>query len=307
MAGLSNCIVPVILDVESGPSRSTIKNSIQATSEAKAMRTENHIKCDLGQVSGASGSALLSEGESSLLCTVHGPYASQKSALAGLQFECEVKFAQFVDCPSYCTNFQAFSFGTSSTMTIDPWLSREQTSPTFNRAATATSAHSKSSIERIISDALRESIIGMIRAEKFPKMVLTLNVTILQSSGNIGHDLAAAINASTLALADSAVEMFDMVVASTVVLKTQPATKGSSKKSEIEQPPSSDHDPAAEGCLTVASRCNAPEITQMWCEGRARIDAFFSMMEKAVNLNTEKTKIFEEILRCKIQNMMSVK
>jgi len=65
-----------------------------------------------------------------------------------------------------------------------------------------------------IASALQEALGVCIQLHKFPKHEVEVNVIVLERGGG---ELSAAITCAALALADSGIEMFDLVGASTVV------------------------------------------------------------------------------------------
>jgi len=265
------------------------------------------MTCELGVVHGASGSARLRDGDTSVLCVVHGPRSSQNqnSSLDGLQFDCEVKFAQYVDVPVFSTHFPAL--GGYPGAAGAPGAAELSA---LSAAPSSTCAQARTSVERILSDSLREALVGMIRQEQAPKMVVTVCVSVLLSSGNLGVDLGSAITGCSLALADASVEMYDLVVASTagcfvptdgssprvaIASTAQPLGRGSGSGRDM-----GSHG-AASSYLTVASRCNAPEMTQLWSEGRTPLALVHAMVECAVLANAAKRTQVHAVLLRKLQ------
>lgn len=277
---LSNCITPVIL---ADTPLSTTDTLASALENDEGEQNEDKMSSEVGVIAGASGSALVSEGKSTVLCAVHGPRATQKSTMDSMQFECDISFAQFANCPSFST-------------TLHSMIGSSQIAPS------AASVLSRSSVERLLSDFLRESLVGVIRTEQFPKTTVSLYVTILQSSGNIGHDLATAITCGSLALADSSVEMLDLVAASTVTL----SMRAESSTAEVIGQVGSCDPMRATSHVTIASRRNSPELTQLWCEGRARVDMVFPMVEQACKMNAKKCIKIEETIVEKLKSVAHV-
>jgi len=267
------------------------------------------MACELGVVHGASGSARLRDGDCAVLCAVHGPRASQsqKNSLDGLQFNAEVKFAQYVDVPLFSTHLQPFGRGDTSSSSSSSSSagqgdigSTHAASAYASASASAVSAQSRTSVEKLLSDLLREALVGLVRTAVLPKMSVTVCVSVLQSSGNLGSDLACAINGCSLALADASVEMHDLAVASTVGCYWRAeagAGAGAAGEAVISAPTRAGNGSgsggaaaaaAASSYLTVASRCNAPEMTQLWSEGRAQLALVFRMVQAAAAANAAK-------------------
>ena len=65
-----------------------------------------------------------------------------------------------------------------------------------------------------MSSMVEQAVSPAVMLDKFPKCVLCIVVEIIDASGS---EAAAAIQCAGLALADAAVEMYDIVTASSVV------------------------------------------------------------------------------------------
>jgi ribonuclease PH len=247
-------------------------------------RIAESLECSVGHVCGASGSSMVTEGGAKALCTVSGPQTSQKSQgkLDAATLEVEVRYAPLVAPPTYSTTCGAALKG----------LSLDGTSA----APTSASGQPNASVERVLCESLRGALEGMVRLERYPKMVITVRVTLLESSGNVGQDLAATITGSSLALGDAEVEQSDLVTASTASLVHTPAAAGT--MDAVEGAPARGQ--AAAACVTVCSRCNAPEMTQLWMEGRVAPQKVFLLVEKAVRANTAKAPLLQAALRDKL-------
>jgi ribonuclease PH len=262
---LSNCFSPIIAD--------------DIVSDEKATENNGAMYCSLGTVCDASGSSFVSDNNSVVQVAVHGPRAFQKGNVNLATLDCDVRYAPFVKFPSYSTIPYDFNKGLALSESI------------------ASSGQTKQAIEKLISEILKESILGMICTKKYPNMLISVHATLLSSSGNIGQDLATVITASSVALADASIEMMDMVAASTVTLqipaneKSKPTVCKGITKGEYGN------------CsfLTVSSRCNAPEVTQMWSEGRMQVDGLFSLLQEACQMNSLKKTQIEGILLEKLR------
>jgi exosome complex component RRP41 len=138
---------------------------------------ENGTSFQVGVMKSASiiGSSVVQLGGAKVLCQVLCPRAAAKAysrigQLSCGAFECEVVFANFL---TDITN-STVDFG----------------------------------VEEVrLSRAVQEALEPAISAQFYPKGLITLSVTILQSSAN---NLSAIINGGALALADAAVEMIDL-------------------------------------------------------------------------------------------------
>ncbi len=182
---LSNCYAPPIVDhclgTEGNNSNGTVDREI------------NNAVGQIGLVSGASGSARWKEGGADVICSVYGPRAPAKSTSVDLngRVECELRYAPFVMKPR---------FGDTD---------NQQSKDSYGDA---------DSLEKHIAGTLVESIRSSIFLEKYPKMLISIVVSLQSSSGYFGLDLSAAIVCASLALADASIEMRDLVSASSIFL-----------------------------------------------------------------------------------------
>jgi exosome complex component MTR3 len=65
-----------------------------------------------------------------------------------------------------------------------------------------------------MSAVLVQALSPAVMLEKLPKCVISIYVVVLE---NDGSELSAAITCASLALADAAIEMYDLVAASSAV------------------------------------------------------------------------------------------
>lgn len=134
----------------------------------------------LGAVSGAAGSAYVELGHTRVVCAVYGPRTDtrpRREFSKEGQIVCDVKYAPFADMMSRRERGQ------------DP-------------------------DEMELSAIVEEALTPAVMLHKLPKCIVSVFVTVLEDDGGV---LAAAINCASLALADAAVEMFDLVTASSAV------------------------------------------------------------------------------------------
>lgn len=168
---LSNVFIPKTIDAEaaSTSSKNVKKNNSMNFRE---------IACNTGVISGASGSAFISFGETKVFCAVYGPRANQRGAVSG-------------------------PFSDSGLLECDV------------RISTANSHFLSSSTESRISQQLRDALIPSVRLSSYPKAVISIYAVVVQSGGS---ELAAVISCASLALADASIEINDLVCAATVGL-----------------------------------------------------------------------------------------
>jgi len=114
--------------------------------------------------------------------------------------------------------------------------------------------------EKFLSQMTKDALDRSVHLELYPKMVISMSVVILKSSGNTGTDLAAAITCGSLALVNARIETLDFVTACSVGVSLQGGVS-----SFVAEPNSST---AISGTLTVAMLASLQEITQLYCEGK---------------------------------------
>ncbi len=76
----------------------------------------------------------------------------------------------------------------------------------------------KTAEEAAIARTIQSAFSSVVLLEKFPKLVLDINCTVLEKDGSVA---SALINAATLALIDAGIEMNDMVSSCTVTLQDE--------------------------------------------------------------------------------------
>ena len=129
-----------------------------------------------GVVKAASGSAFLESDNTKVICAVYGPKQSSHSEYSESGvLTCSLRFAPFA---------------------LDFRRRRARVSPE----------------EVQISAALQEALSVCVQLAKFPKLEVAVEVMVLERGGG---ELSAAIACASAALADSGVEMFDLVGAAT--------------------------------------------------------------------------------------------
>ncbi len=130
-------------------------------------------------VSSSSGSAYYESANTKVVCAVYGPTQSSRSEFSDQgSLSCNVRFAPFA---------------------------LESRRPNRSRVLPE---------EIQMAAALQEALSVSVQLNKFPKHELTLEVIVLERGGG---ELAAALSCASLALADSSVEMYDIVGAATTV------------------------------------------------------------------------------------------
>ncbi|KAI8387264.1 ribosomal protein S5 domain 2-type protein [Blakeslea trispora] len=137
-----------------------------------------------GLITQANGSAYIEVGNTKVTCAVYGPRQLKKAEFSNL-------------CKLYCD----FRFSTFS--------------------CTKRRGQTRDAEEKEFSQILVEALTPAVRVELLPKSAIDIYVTVLENDGT-SSCLAAAIVASSVALADAGIEMLDQVTAcSTVLTKDQ--------------------------------------------------------------------------------------
>jgi ribonuclease PH len=190
---LSNVFTPATI---SQPESTTLPVPSRINETKKDVKNFREICCDTGVISGASGSAYLSFGETKVYCSVFGPRANQRGAVSG-------------------------PFADSALLECDV------------RIAASDSHILSSSSEPRMAQQLRDSLAPSIRLSCYPKTVISIYAVIIQSAGG---ELAAIISCASLALADASIEMNDFVCATTIGMSKSSEGNGDSKSIIIVDP-----------------------------------------------------------------------
>lgn len=98
----------------------------------------------------------------------------------------------------------------------------------------------KTTEETAIARTIQSALSSVILLEKFPKLVLDINCTVLEKDGSVA---SALINAATLALLDAGIEMKDMVSSCSIALQ---------EGDTVVMDPTGVEEKAQRGCAVVA-------------------------------------------------------
>ncbi|KAL1926827.1 hypothetical protein VTP01DRAFT_5473 [Rhizomucor pusillus] len=133
-----------------------------------------------GLITQANGSAYIEAGNTKVVCAVYGPRQLKRAGFSSNGIlNCELKFATFS-----CTK-------------------RRQ--------------HMRDAEEKGFSQVLTQALTPAVRLELLPKSAIDVYITVLENDGT-SSCLAAAIIASSTALADAGIEMIDQVTACSALL-----------------------------------------------------------------------------------------
>ncbi|XP_028393371.1 exosome complex component MTR3-like [Dendronephthya gigantea] len=129
-------------------------------------------------VTQAKGSAYIETGKTKVICSIYGP----RESLRKQEFRMKGKL--------------------TCEIKYAPFSCKRRRSPI------------RDSEEKDLSNIIKQALEPAIIMEKFPKAQIDIYVMVFENDGNV---LAAAINCATLALVDAGIEMFDLVIASSLV------------------------------------------------------------------------------------------
>mmetsp|Transcript_27910 Transcript_27910/g.61247 ORF Transcript_27910/g.61247 Transcript_27910/m.61247 type:complete len:235 (+) Transcript_27910:128-832(+) len=121
-------------------------------------------------------------------------------------------------------------------------------------AAQGLGKQAQSSIEREMSAALHQALSSSVLLDKYPKAVIDVFVMVLESGGS---DLAAAVCAASVALADAGIEVWDLVPACQVVKSTGRLLLDPTRAEEVGQ----------EGGVLLALMPSHNQVTQLVLTG----------------------------------------
>ena len=171
-----------------------IANELNENQDDTLVDTVDSVKqlsCEMNIINGANGSAKFSIGDTHIYCSVYGPRPNQQRA-GGSVFSDSGILECDVRIASYCKTSTSDSFSLS---------------------------------EEALSRQLKNAIEPSIRLWKYPKSLISIFAVVTSATGN---ELAALVCGSSLALADSAIEMEDLVTASTVGILNNKSSKSTS-------------------------------------------------------------------------------
>ncbi|CAH0475638.1 unnamed protein product [Peronospora belbahrii] len=190
----------------------------------------------LGAVTSAVGSAYVEVGCTRVVCAVYGPRTDTRARREFSkegQLVCDVKYAPFADK-----------------------LARRE--------------RGQDPDETELSTILQEALAPAVMLHKLPKCILSVFVTILEDDGGV---FTAAINSASLALADAAVEMYDMVTAASAAIINE----------SVIFDPNREEEQRGDGKLTLAYMPSMGRVTYMLQAGKVH----HTQLQEAVDLCTD--------------------
>lgn len=199
------------------------------------------ICCETGVITGASGSAFLSFGDTKVYVAVHGPRANQRGMSSG-------------------------NFSDVGLLECDV------------RIATGDSHFLSSTSEPKISQQLRDALAPSVRLSSYPKSVISIHAVIVQSAGG---ELAAVISCASLALADASIEINDFVCAATIGLSKPQSRNGTMQSSMIVDPCKEEYDDLASVLTLSSMTSHKSVLTHLSVEGYLSVSEFAALMSLA--------------------------
>ena len=170
------------------PESFSIKSDSMADSQIDqdpAPKTLNHRSISLhpGFISNANGSCYIEQGNTKVIATVHGPFASTMTKKSKYEAGSDVMTTCLIE-----TFYKNASFSKN----------------------TRTEPGPQTKEELICSKLLHEAIYPIIQVHKYPKMKINVSIVVIEDDGSA---LAASVNAASLALANAGLQMYDFVAA----------------------------------------------------------------------------------------------
>ncbi|CAO0792404.1 unnamed protein product [Mucor circinelloides] len=175
-----------------------------------------------GLITQASGSAYIEVGNTKVTCAVYGPRQLKKADFSNLcKLNCDFKFSTF--------------------------------------SCTKRRGQIRDAEEKEFSQILVEALTPAVRVELLPKSAIDIYVNVLENDGT-SSCLAAAIVASSVALADAGIEMLDQVTAcSTIFINDQDILMDGTDVEETHK----------EGSLVLSYMPSLNEVTHILQSGRS--------------------------------------
>jgi exosome complex component MTR3 len=198
----------------------------------------------VGCVEGADGSAYLSLGDTVVYCSVYGPRFKLGSAGVS-DFGC-------LECEVRALDTQVFASD-----------NKHVSSPL---------------LESQLSQQLKDALDPSIRLSSYPKMTITIHAVIISGCD---CDVAALITCASVALADAAIELNDLVTAATVRVfdeevndkSSNPSFIGELRRKAVTQP----------SLVTISTMTKMNQLTSISVGGRISSHGLSSSLVQAVS------------------------
>lgn len=218
-----------------------------------------------GVLSTANGSALFELDDSKVLCAVHGPMQSSRS--------------EFSESGVLTCTFQFATFAQGNAKGGRKYRPRE------------------SPEELRISGELQEALAVSVQLGKFPKHEIVVEVMALERGGS--NLLTGALTAASAALADSGIEMYDIVSSGTCCFVKGLGVVTDPSLAEMNHP----------DCLGVAIVGYLPALNQvsfLHQTGRLAVDQSLALVDKAVQTAKENAEDIRNALMEEVKRNLQV-
>jgi exosome complex component MTR3 len=140
--------------------------------------------------------------------------------------------------------------------------------------------HQTDQEEKELGLIVKQGLESTVCLHLYPKACVDVFVTVIEDGGSV---LAAAFTAAGLALADASINMFDVVIGSSVVLRDKQVVVDPTKEEEYR--PEQDHlgQQRVQGNLTIGYLNNLEQVVGMVCEGEVDVDRLSAGMSTAIH------------------------
>jgi exosome complex component MTR3 len=209
-----------------------------------------------GVVSHAAGSAYLEVNNTKLICSIYGPRPA-----IGLDYadrgmlHCEVKYAS--------------------------WASAQRSQ-----------ARQYEKEERALASTLEKCFHMAIDLDRYPKSLIDINLLVLEDDGAV---LAHAINATSLALVDASIHLFDLVTASAVGCMDAAHNK-------LLLDPDHEEESQLTGSLTLAYMTAVQRVAQVEQSGELQIEVVIQGTKLCIDGAIQAHALFSKHLKEQIKN-----
>jgi len=258
---LSNCYIPIPVATSTAQKiNPNCRSSGDGTT--RTFKSLRRLCLDRSVLAASSGSSLVELGHTKVICSVHGPRPAASSSFnvggtlkfhSGGVLNCEVRHAPYF-------GIRAESQILTTPINLDGYV-RSSSRSNFGNT-------SKDEIE--LSSRLHDAILPSIPLDILRKNVVDVFVMVIQ---NDGCAFGASVVAASLALADSGIELFDLVsTCSIAIIPTEvtghnedidssTARQGGGGRLMLLADPTEEEIQASDGVVTLTMMPNWKEIT----------------------------------------------
>lgn len=140
--------------------------------------------------------------------------------------------------------------------------------------------HQTDQEEKELGLVLKQGLESSVCLHLYPKACVDVFVTVVEDGGSV---LATAFTAAGLALADAGINMFDVVIGSSVVLSEKEVIVDPTKEEEYK--PDHDHlgQQRTQGNLTIGYLNSLEQVVGMVCEGEVDTETLSTGLSSAIH------------------------